>query len=122
MFEIIPIIQSHERTCGQTCIAMLTGKTEDEIIKLIGHAKGTKTKEIVKILNLLNIGNTQKLLLITKKTRLPDIGILKTVYDNVSKSKNWHWILKYRNKYYDPSGVDIVSELKIISFIGISNA
>lgn len=114
------IRQTNERTCGQTCIAMISGKTENDIVELIGHAKGTKTKEIISTLSKLGIKNSQKLIRFCHKNPLPVYGIVKTIHKNKKQTTgNWHWILKYGNRFIDPSGSDNIYNLKIISFIWV---
>jgi hypothetical protein len=113
------IIQLKEKTCGHACLAMLSGKSEIDIIQLIGHSRGTKTKEIINALNELNIKNSEKLVRHCNKNPLPEIGILKTVPRGRKASGNWHWILKYKERFLDPLGFAHVGNLRIVSFISI---
>ena len=114
------IRQAGEKTCGHTCIAMISGKAESDIVELIGHSKGTKTKEIISALNELGVSNSGKLIRISKKNRLPEIGIVKTLpYDKAKSSGNWHWILKYKSHFLDPLGFENIAHLRFVSFIGI---
>lgn len=114
------IRQTYPKTCGQTCIAMLSGKTEQEIINLVGHSRGTKTKEIVTALNTLNIKNSEKLIRISNKNQLPKIAIIKALPVSRKKSiGNWHWVLRYEPKLFDPWSMQQINHLRFISFIKI---
>lgn len=121
--------QKKSHTCGHACIAMLADKDESEIHKIIGHSKGTKTKEMVNALNSLNINNTQKLIRFCKKNSPPHAAILKVIPSaRKNTSGGWHWMLKYGYKIYDPLGYTFESiELlgkyrRITSFIGLIHA
>ena len=51
----------NSKLCGQCCVAMLAGITLDESIQIIGHQKGTRTKDLVKAFQKLNIKTAARL-------------------------------------------------------------
>ena len=103
----LPLIsQTGDNTCGQTCIAMLSKITELEACEIIGHCKGTKTREIVKALKILKIKCASRLCVVSKKKSLPKKAILKVI-DKDKKRRGWHWVIKYNNLIYDPLGYAI---------------
>lgn len=75
--------------CGQCCVATILGITLEKAIELVGHNHPTKTKEITKHLEVGSI-----------KRGLPEgDGLCMLRYN---KSRNWHWIVKFGDKIYDP--------------------
>jgi len=100
---------------------MLSDKTEDDMIELVGHDKGTKTKEIVRALDNLGINNSGRLIRVKKKRPLPTIAILKVVYRKIKNCSgfDWHWILKYGDRFYDPDSQGQLSTTRHVSYIEI---
>lgn len=97
------ISQTGDRTCGQVCIAMLSKITEIEACKIVGHCKGTKTREIVKALKKLKIKCAPRLSVLSKNKSLPKLAILKVIHKD-NKKRNWHWVVICNNVIYDPLG------------------
>lgn len=102
-------------------MAMLLGYSESFLVKFIGHSRATKTRELVTILNEFRIFNSEKLLRICKKRKLPYKGIIKCTYEGCKN--NWHWVLKIGEMYYDPEfepDYSLTKDLKAVSFIEIA--
>ena len=113
------ILQKRSHTCGHTCVAMLSGKDEEDIIDLIGHDRGTKTKEIVAALDALKISNSKKLIRLSKNKPISDVAIIKVV--PVKRfNANWHWVLKFGDKIYDPDPGLSNADERYVSYIKIS--
>jgi len=53
--RVIVPIQQKGLTCGQTCVAMFTGITEEEAIKIVGIKGGTHGTHLISGLKKLNI-------------------------------------------------------------------
>lgn len=75
--------------CGQCCVAMITGKALDEVIKVFGHSHATRTKELHKVLKHFGYTSNSKLIRFTNFSGLPDLGIVKITYD--WRKHNGHW-------------------------------
>lgn len=86
--------------CGQYCLAMLTGKSVEEIIEIIGTSKGTTVKQIIQSLNDMQLQNSERLIS-RRKQPMPTVAICK-VRREWNKSGNWHWVLLYDGNIYDP--------------------
>lgn len=86
---------SGSKVCGQACIAMVLGISLDDAVKLVGHARATRTKEISAAL-----GQLGPLVRLSRKHSLPDRCIMKVRIPNQS---NWHWVLKDGSMVFDPS-------------------
>lgn len=99
MNEIQLILQPKgSRLCGQTCIAMVTGKTITEIVNCLGHGKGTRTKDLVKLLRSFGYGVPDRL---RRLSNPPRYAIAK---QPKLRGNNWHWVLIWNGKRYDPAG------------------
>ena len=83
----------NSKLCGHCCIATVLGISLEEAITLIGHTKGTKTKELITHVSC------------TKRIGTPiystyAICILRLAY---RKNGNWHWIVQFPGGLiYDP--------------------
>lgn len=86
------------KTCGQCCLATILDITLEEAISLIGHSKGTRSKELTKHFNSSK----------NKRGFPPNDGRLhlcilrwKTKSGKMNTG-NWHWVLYRDNQVYDP--------------------
>lgn len=80
----------YAQTCGQCCIATIRNISLEEAIKLIGHDKSTKSKELTKLFNSGSI-----------KRGLPKENGL-CMLKHPEWKRNFHWILKIGDRIYDP--------------------
>lgn len=98
--------QQTHNTCGQTCVAMLTGTRLDEAIKLTGRRGGTRTVDLVKALSALGYEAPPQLVKIHPVVRWPDTAVLP---DPCIVKLTWtgrasgHWCLYHGGLFYDPS-------------------
>lgn len=84
--------------CGQCCVAMVTGKPLEEVIKVFGHSHSTRTKELHKALKHFGYKSNSRLQRFTNFSGLPDFGIAKITYD--WRKNNGHWVvIKYTKKF-----------------------
>ncbi len=112
MREIIPIKQIGQ-TCGQVCVAMYSGISEEEAIKIIGQKKGTWGKQLIAGLEKLKVKCSNKTLRF--KGLYPFAAILglrakKGFKRTREDGTAWHghWLLLYNSVIYDPAkGVSI---------------
>lgn len=94
--------------CGQTCLAMITGKNVDEICEELG--KHWSTSIDTDLMSYLNRSQYKTRLVkgscITFE-EIPNNSIIRLCYP----SESGHFIVKTKGKYYDPS-VGIIEEIK----------
>ena len=113
------IIQPTPETCGQACIAMISGKNIDEVIKDMKTSGSTSIGQLIDILDFYGIKHAERNTRISKKNPVPHEFSILTVHTNKGYT---HWTLLYGGKYYDPEFGIIEGEYphgKITSFLGI---
>lgn len=113
------VIQSSFETCGQACIAMITGKSIEEVIKDMKTSGPTSIGQLIEILDFYGIKHAERNTRISKKNPVPYKFSILTVHTNAGYT---HWALLYDNKYYDPEFGLIEGEYtygKITSFLAI---
>lgn len=115
------VMQNTFSTCGQACIAMITGKSINEVIKDMKTDGPTSIGQLIEILDFYGIKHAEKNKRISKKNPIPYKYSILTVHTNEGYT---HWTLLYDNKYYDPEFGLIEDEYKhgkVTSFFEIYN-
>jgi hypothetical protein len=105
--------------CGQTVLAMVLDVEILDICFILNkHNQGTMNKDIYKVLDKFNIKYKYKRC--KDFNLIPNKAIVKLGY---YRSKDTHWILKFNDKYYDPSigiieqyNTDLVKPISYIHF------
>ena len=113
------ILQPTFETCGQACIAMITGKPIEEVIKDMKTSGPTSIGQLIDILDFYGVKHAEKNTRISKKNPVPYEYSILTVHLDKGYT---HWTLLYDNKYYDPEFGLIDGEYpygRITSFLGI---
>lgn len=113
------IMQPAFSACGQACIAMISGKSVEEVIKDMKTDAATSIGQLIEILDSYSIRHAEKNKRISKKNPVPYEYSILTVHTNAGYT---HWVLLYDNKYYDPEFGLIEGEYtygKITSFLEI---
>lgn len=113
------IMQPTFLTCGQACIAMIAGKSVEEVIKDMKTDTATSIGQLIEILDFYGIRHAERNKRISKKNPVPYERSILTVHMNAGYT---HWVLLYDNKYYDPEFGLIKGEYthgKITSFLEI---
>lgn len=113
------IMQPASSACGQACIAMIAGKSVEEVIKDMKTDGPTSIGQLIEILDFYNIRHAERNKRISKKNPVPYAYSILTVHMNAGYT---HWVLRYDNKYYDPEFGLIEGEYphgKITSFLEI---
>ena len=90
----------HEPTplqCGQAVLAMLSGKTVDEVVLLVGTHRETKLCDMLSFLKHEGISFENRRVQVNDKSELPEICIL-----SLETPRCWHWSLYFRGKFLDP--------------------
>ena len=117
--EMELVLQPTPTTCGQACIAMITGKEIEVVIKDMKTSGPTSIGQLIEILDFYGVKHAERNTRISKKNPAPYKYSILTVHTNKGYS---HWILWFDNKYYDPEFGLIEGEYthgKITSFLGI---
>ena len=113
------ILQPTPETCGQACIAMITGKKIEEVIKDMKTSGPTSIGQLIEILDFYGIRHALRNTRISKKNPVPHEYSILTVHTDAGYT---HWTLLYDHKYYDPEFGLIEGTYphgKITSFLGI---
>ncbi len=83
--------------CGQAVLAMLTGKSVDEIVALLNNERETTLKEMFYTLKHYKIAYIKERKEVNNKLGLPKIAIL-----SLETPRCWHWSLYFDGVFYDP--------------------
>lgn len=83
--------------CGQAVLAMLSGLSVSEIIKIVGTERETDLKMMLSALDTLGIAYSKGRIAVTAREELPDICIL-----SLETPRCWHWSLYFKGVFYDP--------------------
>lgn len=113
------IMQPTPETCGQACIAMIAGKTVEEVIKDMKTSGPTSIGQLIEALDFYGIKHAERNTRISKKNPVPYEFSILTVHTNNGYT---HWTLLYDGKYYDPEFGLVEGEYtygRITSFLGI---
>ncbi len=118
-------------TCGQTSLAMLLGKTTEEVCNLMGKKAGTKTSDLIRVLDMESIRvKNRKLKIISKKNKLPKYAVLHLRPIKKIKEYWGHWSILYDEMVYDPgpyitcamplasyNKMNLGNGIKVVSFV-----
>lgn len=113
------VLQPTFETCGQACIAMITGKPVEQVIKDMRTSGPTSIGQLIEILDFYGVKHSEKNTRISKKNPLPHEFSILTVHTDAGYT---HWTLLFDNKYYDPEfGIieGVYPHGKITSFLAI---
>ena len=113
------IMQPTFSTCGQACIAMITGKDIEEVIRDMKTDGPTSIGQLMEILDFYDIKHAERNKRISKKNPVPYEYSILTVHTNAGYT---HWTLLYDHKYFDPEFGVIEGEYthgRITSFLEI---
>lgn len=113
------VLQPTFETCGQACIAMITGKDVNQVIKDMKTNGSTSIGQLIEALDFYGIKHAERNTRISKKNPAPHNYSILTVHTD---SGYTHWTLLFDNKYYDPEFGIIDGNYphgKITSFLAI---
>ena len=95
--EPIHIFEPTPLQCGQAVLAMLTGKSVEEIITVVGTERETTLKQMFYALEYYGIDFSKERISVKSKEELPKVCIL-----SLQTPKCWHWSLYFEGKFLDP--------------------
>lgn len=90
----------HEPTdlqCGQAVLAMVLGKTVDEIVEYLDNERETTLKEMKTTLREFGVSISDERRLVADKKELPEMCLL-----SLETPRCWHWSLYCSGTFYDP--------------------
>lgn len=91
------IYEPTELQCGQAVLAMLTGKTTQEIVKITERVNETTLKDMLTTLRNEGIEVDSIRKEAFSKADLPPIAVL-----SLETPRCWHWSLYYKGTFLDP--------------------
>ena len=95
--SIIHIYEPDPLQCGHAVLAMLTGKSVDEIIELCGTTRETTLLDMKRVIAGFGIEMLPERKQVKAKSELPDMALL-----SLETPKCWHWSLYFNGTFYDP--------------------
>ena len=113
------VVQPTPETCGQACIAMITGNSVEDVIRDMETSGPTSIGQLIEALDRCGVRHAERNTRISKKNPVPHPCSILTVHTNAGYT---HWVLLNEGKYYDPEFGLIEGEYtfgKITSFLGI---
>ena len=113
------IMQPNPCACGQACIAMITGKSVDEVIRDMKTDGPTSIGQLIEILDRYGVNHAPRNVRISKKNPTPSECAILTVHTDAGYT---HWTVKHGDKYYDPEFGLITGEYphgRITSFLEV---
>lgn len=97
------LIQPTPTSCGQTCLAMVSGMPIERAIRIVGHSHSTCPAELVAAIRSCGYSCPSRLARVSKRG-LPELCIARLSARNAAPS--WgHWVVVYKGNVYDPAGV-----------------
>ncbi len=115
------VMQPTDTTCGQACIAMITGKDIETVIKDMKTSGPTSIGQLIEALDFYKVAHADRNVRISKKNPVPYECSILTVHTNAGYT---HWSLLFDGKYFDPEFGLIEGEYthgKITSYLAIYN-
>lgn len=97
MENIKHIFEPTPLQCGQAVLAMITGKSVNDIVNVCGTEKETTLKQMISVLSNNGITVACQRTQFVDKNELPDVALL-----SLETPKCWHWSLYYNGLFYDP--------------------
>ena len=91
------IKEPNDLQCGQAVLAMLCGKSVDEIIEIVGTKRETTLKDMFLCLSHFDVAHNTQRVAANDKSQLPNVCIL-----SLETPRCWHWSLYFKGVFYDP--------------------
>ena len=97
----------HSKKCGQACLAMITGKTVEEICSALENNWSTSMdRDIQRYLNRNDFSTSITYNHKLSFEKIPNNSIIRVCYPNEAA----HFVVKHKDKIYDPS-VGIIDQM-----------
>jgi len=90
----------NSKSCGQHCVAMITGLDIEQVYELFGHKHGTTFKMVSDVFKKLGYSYSRKKPVVYHyQKELPDICMLLITWD---ENKKGHWVVYNKGEIYCP--------------------
>ncbi len=96
-FNIEHQYEENPLACGQAVLAMLSGKTQSEIFRLVGTCRETDLKTMKNTIESFGLKFAAERKAVTDKSELPVLALL-----SLETPKCWHWSLYFKGEFFDP--------------------
>lgn len=93
----IHIFEPTPLQCGQAVLAMLSGNSVEEIVKIVKTDRETTLKDMKNALEYLGVSFDNERKEVKEKGELPPIAML-----SLETPHCWHWSLYFKGFFYDP--------------------
>ncbi len=97
--EVNLVLQPTPETCGQACIAIITGKSVEDVIRDMKTCGPASIDQLIDALDRYGVRHTERNTRISKKNPTPHSCSILTIHTNAGYT---HWVLLHDRKYYDP--------------------
>jgi hypothetical protein rflaF_01534 len=97
MQEIKYIHEPTDLQCGQAVLAMVLGKSVDEIVEYLGNERETNLKEMKAAFRNFGVKISDERTPVSNKSELPELCLL-----SLETPRCWHWSLYCGGIFYDP--------------------
>ncbi len=100
--------QPTKKTCGQTCLAMVLGKTPKWVIAdMLGWNKATSAELLAHFLKKNGVDCPEELVPVQPGQALPELAICQLSWPRKNGKgktfrRNWHWVVRADGRFYDP--------------------
>lgn len=95
--EIKYIHEPTDLQCGQAVLAMVLGKSVDDIIGYLGNDRETNLKEMKTVFRNFGVTISDERISVSDKSELPELCLL-----SLETPRCWHWSLYCGGTFYDP--------------------
>lgn len=95
--EITYIHEPTDLQCGQAVLAMVLGKTAEEIVAFLNNEKETDLKEMKTTFRHFGVKVSDERIQVQDKSELPELCML-----SLETPRCWHWSLYHNGTFYDP--------------------
>lgn len=95
--DIKHIFEPDNLQCGQAVIAMLSDKSVEDVISVVGTQRETTLNQMFDAFDFYGISYNRERISVNKKEELPSVCLL-----SLETPRCWHWSLFYKGKFYDP--------------------
>lgn len=83
--------------CGQAVLAMVLGRSVEEIVAYLGNQRETTLKEMKDTFRAFGVSISDERCQVADKSELPDMCLL-----SLETPRCWHWSLYCGGVFYDP--------------------
>ena len=95
--EVSYIHEPTDLQCGQAVLAMVTGRSVEDIVAELGNDRETDLREMRRILEGAGFSVSAQRMAVNDRSELPELALL-----SLETPRCWHWSLYCGGIFYDP--------------------